>query len=488
MNQSASLKAGIDISSKDRKSLFKSEINDGLVWLANAYDDINKGWGYLPDIPINIQNTAEVIDTFINCYDFLSDDSIEILKEAVDAWLIDISQELSKRNTIDNAWILNTLANIRNHIQIFESEILKQVDNKIVNILGNFFMTQNEDGGWGDLKGDVSSVIRTSLVLIAMNRVVFEPTDYQRNAIEKAVNWILKMQNQDGGWGNINKDSISNDYIRKINLSYRQLEVQYLSNPASTGYAMIALKSTKPHAYKLQLNQAAEYLIKNQNPDGSWELFSEFSLNGGIKATFKHFSTTIAIDGLLTTYSIEYSSEILINAIDYLISLQDPVYKGWKSSGTSEAYTWSTCNVLSLFSRIKKHFERIKANEFMAIIKEWWGLKQEKEIAVFKIGKRTFSFNQTFGLTFNITFTLLLFTWIIFTLILTSGEMLVGGQDIAKIIKAVVVIVLTLLIGVPWTIYIKSCFREMEDSWFNTIGWVYGIIFGVLLAFFGFFI
>lgn len=476
----------MEIMSRERTSLFKNEINDGIQWLCNAYDDINKGWGYIQDIPVNIENTAEVISTFIRQYDALDNEAIDILNECVDAWLVDI--EVADKLTIDNIWILITLNDIRNHLQIFKTDLRKRVDNAIVDILGSLFMTQNEDGGWGDLKGDVSSVSRTAQVVKIMSEIVFEPTDYQKNAIEKAINWILKQQNEDGGWGNINKNSITNDYIRKINLSYRQLELQYLSNAATTGYAMMAIKSAKPHAYKLQLNKAAEYLLKTQDADGHWDLFTEFSLKGDIKVSFKHFSTTIALDALVFTYSINYSSEVLINGIDYLISLQDPVYKGWKSSATSETYTWSTCNVLILFAYVKKHFEKIKASEFMAIIKEWWGLKQEKEISVFKVGKKVFSFNKTFGLTFCITFSLLLITWVAIILSLMNNAILLGTTDISKVIKAFAVITITLIIGVPWTVFIKFSFREMEDSWFNTIGWVYGIIFGVLLAFFGFFI
>ncbi|MCQ2978765.1 MAG: terpene cyclase/mutase family protein, partial [Clostridia bacterium] len=472
MATALSQKNTMDIVSKEKKSLFKTELNDGIVWLSNAYDDINKGWGYIPEIPVNVQNTAEVIDTFIKCYEMLTNDQLDILNDCVDAWLEDI--HTVDKITIDNIWILKTLNNIRNHMQIFKTDYRKKVDNAIVECLGAFFLTQNEDGGWGDTKGDLSQVSRTAHALYVISNIVFEPSDYQKNAIEKAINWLLKMQNNDGGWGNVSKNAITNQYIRRINLSYKQLEFQYQSNAACTGHAMMALKAAKPHAYKIQLNKAAEYLIKTQEADGHWELFNEFSLKKEVKVTFKHFSTTIATEALLYTYSIDYSSEVLINAIDYLISIQDPVYKGWKSSSTSEIYTWSTCNVLSLFMGIKKHFERIKASEFMAIIKEWWGLKQEKEISVFKVGRKTFSFNKTFGLSFCIVFTLLLFTWIAISLVLTNGAIMLGSLDISKVVKALTVIIFTLLIGIPWTVYIKFSFREMEDSWFNTIGWVYG--------------
>ena len=250
---------------------------------------------------------------------------------------------------------------------------------------------------------------------------------------------------------------------------------------------MLALRKCKPHAYKIELSKAAEYLINTQKSDGSWEIFSEFTLRNGAKTSFKHLSTTLAIEALLTTYSIDYSSEILINSIDYLISLQDPVYKGWKSSPASESYTWSTCYILTLFSQIKNHFENIKASEFMSIIKEWWALKNDKEINVFKFGKTTLSFNTFFGLHYCILFTLLILTWITCAMVLTDVNLKIGNIDISGVIKPLTVTFFTILLGIPWSVFVKVTYQEMNDSWFNSIGWVYGIITGVLLAFYGFF-
>lgn len=315
----------IDLTVKEKKSLFKTEITDALGWLSGAYDDINKGWGYIPDIPINPQNTAEAIFTYIQCYDLLSEEQVEILKETIDAFVEDA--KIGTKYTIDYVWILKALGEIKSHIHLFGEELLPRIDDVVVDCLGYFFMSQNADGGWADIKGEVSAVSRTALVLQVMSKVLFEPTEYQQNALDKAIAWLLKMQNLDGGWGDINKSDITHEYMRGINLSYSQLELQYLSNAASTGYAMLALKAIKPHAYKDELNKAAEYLIKTQESDGHWELFSEFTLRNGLKFTFRHLSSVIATEALLKTYSIDYSSEILINAVNYLIGLQvDQVY------------------------------------------------------------------------------------------------------------------------------------------------------------------
>lgn len=478
-------KTGIDISAKDKKSLFKTEILEGLNWLANAYDDINKGWGYLPEIPISLKNTAQVIYTYIKCYNELNDEQVNILKESVYAWIMDI--QVVGKYTNDYISITRTLIEIRNHIHIFNEDLKNKINDAIVDCLGYFFKVQNEDGGWSDVKGDVSTIIRTAQVLQVISSLKFEATEYQTNAIEKAISWVLSQQNSDGGYGNINKNVITNDYVKRINLSHKQLELQYASNPSATAYVMLALRKCKPHAYKVELSKAAEYLLKTQNADGGWEMFSEFMLRDGSKTSFKHLSTTLAIEALLITYSIDYSSETLINAIDYLISLQDPVYKGWRSSPASESYIWTTCYVLSLFSQIKDHFENIKASEFMAIIKEWWTLKNDKEINVFKLGNTTFSFNTFFGLHYCILFTLLILTWITCAMVITDVNMKLGSLDISQIIKPLAVTVLTVLLGIPWSIFVKVTYQEMNDSWFNSIGWVYGIITGILLAFYGFF-
>lgn len=472
-------KTGINIASKDKKSLFKTEILEGLNWLTNAYDDINKGWGALPGIPVAVQNTSEIIYTFISCYEYLNEEQIEVLKEVINAWLEDIT--VGDKFLIDYYWILITLVQIRNHIQMFSEELRAKIENEIINCLGYFFTSQNSDGGWGTGKGEISSTIRTSMVLIAISQVVFEPTDYQREAVDKAVKWLLKEQNTNGGWGNIDKNDIDNDFIRKINLTYQQLELQYIPNPCTTAYAMKALKAIKPHAYKSQLNKAADYLIKEQKETGEWELYTEFLLRRGVKTSFRHLSTTVCIDALLKTYSIDYSSEVLIKSIDFLVSLQDPVYKGWKCTATSESYSWSTCNALICFGEIKYHFDNIRASEFMSIIREWWMLKNDKDISVFKFGNITLSFNKTLGFITSSAITLLLLTWAVLALMVFTGE----GKT--NVMAPIIVTLLTIVMGIPWTIYVKLSYKEMQDSWFETIGWVYGIVVGVLLAFYGFF-
>lgn len=76
--------------------------------------------------------------------------------------------------------------------------------------------SQNDDGGWGPKKGDVSTVASTSMAMLALAECEHEGFPLARGAA-----WLLAAQNDDGGWGD--------------------LSGAYASNTASTAQAVWAL-------------------------------------------------------------------------------------------------------------------------------------------------------------------------------------------------------------------------------------------------------
>ncbi len=57
---------------------------------------------------------------------------------------------------------------------------------------------QNEDGGWGSVKGETSTVSDTSLALIALNY-----TGETGLVMARGASWLIAAQNDDGGWSNL---------------------------------------------------------------------------------------------------------------------------------------------------------------------------------------------------------------------------------------------------------------------------------------------
>jgi squalene-hopene/tetraprenyl-beta-curcumene cyclase len=119
-------------------------------------------------------------------------------------------------------------------------------------------------GGWAwtDLPGGVPDADDTAGALLALHRLGSENADVREAAIA-GVEWLLGLQNRDGGvptfcrgWGNLPFDR---------------------SSPDITAHAMRAwtawrphLSSARQHAIDRAIGRAAEFLRKNQRVDGAW--------------------------------------------------------------------------------------------------------------------------------------------------------------------------------------------------------------------------
>jgi hypothetical protein len=62
------------------------------------------------------------------------------------------------------------------------------------------------------------------------------------------------------------------------------------------------------------------------------------------------------------------------------------------------------------------------------------------------------------------------------------------SEHMLNIIKAIEAFIVAVVLGVPWVVQIKYAFKNEIDGWLSSIAWVYGIITGILIAFYGFLI
>lgn len=364
--------------------------------------------------------------------------------------------------------------------------------------------------GWGDNDTEISCTIRTALAVTVLNREIRYQTDCvaalkaqgqtgqaqaleaeleaYRHAAGKGTAWLLSVQNSDGGWGNLDKRCINSTYQTNHNFSYSDLKYQCNSNPASTGYVMIALKEADAGSYDRQLSRATEYLHVSQKPGGGWSIFTEIGIRAGTRYTFRHFSTAWAIQGMITAQTVEYNDECIINGFSYLATLQDPNYGGWKSSSNADNYTWATCNALDTIRLLKDNLSAVKANEFLKIVCQWWELKKKDANYNILLGKKYFAFNGETGLAFCLTFSLTvsLLLYLAYNLI---TPMLTGqGELLIKMVYSVLTIATALVLGLPWIVYVKNVFHKQIGGWIDAIGWVYGIITGFVLVLYQFII
>ncbi|MEN6326611.1 MAG: prenyltransferase/squalene oxidase repeat-containing protein [Syntrophomonas sp.] len=474
----------------DKEPLFNKEINNAINWLLKIQDVSKNGWGWIQHIPPNEQNTAEVVRALLENIERLSADQKVKITLAIKNWLIDPSRHATI--AIDWAWVLKALQKVEKCIDNISQEItIDQIRKSKSDCIKWLINNQNEDDGWSDNKGDVSSVSRTSLVItvLANEEETIENAIQLKEVIRKATQWVVKSQNQDGGWGNVRRETIEQQLQMGLNMvPYNDVECQYCSNAACTGYAIIALNRIDFHKYGVQIKKGVEFIEKIQMQNGCWSVFCEVGLRNNEIFTFRHFSTTWALTALLESKIRDNTSYSVLNGVEYLLSLQDEMYGGWKSSIDSDSYTWSTCNVLELLAMVEKDLKHIKAKHFLCIVKEWWKLKTEKGTHTWGVGRAIFAFNIPVWLLFCLTYTLLLLTWDGMLILFTDKIVIIKSTQLLKVIKAFEAFIVAMLIGIPWVVLIKHAFKREMNGWLSTIAWVYGIITGVLIAFYGFII
>lgn len=511
----------MDFELESNQGFYNQEIKRALQWLCTIWDTEKKGWAWVQFIHPNEQNTAEVVATFIDYINEFSDSEIGIIVESTKHWLLDSS---TPQISIDFCWVLLALQKIRECPRVYCRLDPEQIEATAKHCLNWLCVNRNDEKagsitslcdsngikgcGWGDNDTEISSTIRTALAVTVLNREIRYQTRRMaemeaqgqtdaaaavnaaltpyRTAAQKGVAWLVSVQNEDGGWGNLDKRCINSSYQTNHNFTYDDLKYQCNSNPASTGYVMIALKEADPTGYDKQLIRATEYLHNTQKPGGGWSIFTEIGIRAGTRYTFRHFSTAWAIQGMIVAQTVEYNDECIINGFSYLATLQDPNYGGWKSSSNADNYTWATCNALDTIRLLKDNLSAVKANEFLKIVCQWWEMKKQNANYNIKIKKHYFAFNNATGLAFCLTFSLMISLLLYLAYDLVSPMMAAQAELVAKMVYSVLTILTAVILGLPWIVYVKNVFHKQVGGWIDAIGWVYGIITGFVLVLYQF--
>jgi squalene-hopene/tetraprenyl-beta-curcumene cyclase len=114
--------------------------------------------------------------------------------------------------------------------------------------------TQLEDGSWEGRWG-VNYIYGTWLVLRGL-RAIGE--DMNQDWILRGLNWLDSCQNADGGWG-----ETCGTYDNP------KLKGQGESTPSQTAWALMGIIAASDHV-RPTIVRGVEYLVRTQNPDGSW--------------------------------------------------------------------------------------------------------------------------------------------------------------------------------------------------------------------------
>lgn len=356
--------------------IYHKEIARALEWFFLTQNRENFGWSWTPNISPNAQNTAEVVYASCLFSSALTDGQKLLIQEAVRYWLL--RPGLHAVLTVDWIWTGMALSLYLERYDDFRSvpgalplpRLQKSISECAQQILG----LQNDDGGWGDNKGDQSTVFRTALAMYFLARQGQDSPSDMKNALERAVQWLGALQNDDGGFGVIKESGINDDArlaYANMGIAPRVIEEQILSSMSATGYALLALSAVNPYSCYGKIGKAIDYLESVAVSEG-YKIFYEVGVRKDSPFTFRHFGAAWMGIGLLNSGRRDFTSPSVLGILKYMLQLEDRAGGGFRVSDASEVYTWSNCNALIFLFRLQESLHRLDGRDYTDIIVDYY--------------------------------------------------------------------------------------------------------------------
>jgi squalene-hopene/tetraprenyl-beta-curcumene cyclase len=134
-----------------------------------------------------------------------------------------------------------------------------------------------EPGGWvfefrNDFYPDVDD---TAFVLMALQRVKFPDAKRMEAAVRRGIQWLLSMQNRDGGWGAFDRD---NDKALLCNIPFADHNA--MIDPSTADVTARVLECLGRYGWTAghpAVQRGLKFLLKDQCEDGSW--FGRWGVN-----------------------------------------------------------------------------------------------------------------------------------------------------------------------------------------------------------------
>jgi hypothetical protein len=172
--------------------------------------------------------------------------------------------------------------------------------------------------------------------------------------LESAIDFLLKNQNADGGWGSVPGRG---------------------SNTESTSLSVLALKSTNRDLLEKSIQRGTHWLAERQKADGSWPLNAELNEGSWATATavlaLSHFAdyqprALKAAEWLLSQQGrgLPWLASLLIRLSIRKFEVDlNPDLKGWSWSSGTFSWVEPTAYSLIALKRIRRHLNTPKVSE-----------------------------------------------------------------------------------------------------------------------------
>lgn len=183
-------------------------------------------------------------------------------------------------------------------------------------------------GGWGfsEINTINPDIDDTTASLRAIARLA--PTDQKmRKAWDKGINWLLSMQNEDGGWASFEKN-LNSSWLEFIPIEKGEFLLGDPSSADLTGRTLEFLGNyTNIPAGHHVIRKGVNWLLKNQEKDGSWY---------GRWGICYLYGTWAAITGM-TAVGLSAKHPSIHKAVSWLIDIQNKD-GGWGESCNSDIH------------------------------------------------------------------------------------------------------------------------------------------------------
>jgi squalene-hopene/tetraprenyl-beta-curcumene cyclase len=180
---------------------------------------------------------------------------------------------------------------------------------------------QGKPGGWyfefnNEFYPDVDD---TAMVCLALSRVEHPNGRYQRESVQRAIDWVLSMQCKSGGWASFDKD---NDRMVFEHVPFADHNA--MLDPPTVDITGRTLEMLAAYGYDKKhpaVQSAIEFVRKEQEPDGSW--FGRWGVN-------YIYGTALVLRGL-EAIGMDNHEPCIQQAAEWLRMVQNPD-GGWGES------------------------------------------------------------------------------------------------------------------------------------------------------------
>jgi squalene-hopene/tetraprenyl-beta-curcumene cyclase len=190
---------------------------------------------------------------------------------------------------------------------ILQKQVRKEGDWKVKNKAG-------KPGGWyfefnNEFYPDVDD---SAMVCLALGQVEHPNGRYQRESVQRAIDWILSMQCKNGGWASFDKD---NDRMVFQHIPFADHNA--MLDPATVDITGRILEMLAAYGYDqnhVAVRKALKFIREQQEPDGSW--FGRWGVN-------YVYGTMLVLRGL-EAIGVDHHEPYVQQAAEWIRMFQNP--------------------------------------------------------------------------------------------------------------------------------------------------------------------